>query len=185
MLFRSDRKSTRLNSSHTLISYALPIRSEEHTSELQSHSHLVCRLLLEKKNANHKSNGPPQSPPSCLGSLRMADGGCMTRYCRSVLKLACAAGAILLFLSAPHVLMAQDAPKGSPDVKQLNDRVELLEQTIKELKDQLTAIEEAKKNPKVEVIDATYKGDSSTPTGTLTTGSTAVPAKKKAEDVND
>src|SRR3954449_10191160 len=26
-------------------------RSEEHTSELQSHSHLVCRLLLEKKIA--------------------------------------------------------------------------------------------------------------------------------------
>src|SRR3954462_3886326 len=28
----------------------LPIRSEEHTSELQSHDNLVCRLLLEKKN---------------------------------------------------------------------------------------------------------------------------------------
>src|SRR5438132_9847620 len=28
---------------------ALPMRSEEHTSELQSHSDLVCRLLLEKK----------------------------------------------------------------------------------------------------------------------------------------
>src|SRR5437588_5480041 len=27
----------------------LPMRSEEHTSELQSHSDLVCRLLLEKK----------------------------------------------------------------------------------------------------------------------------------------
>src|SRR5690242_20864804 len=27
-----------------------PIRSEEHTSELQSHVNLVCRLLLEKKN---------------------------------------------------------------------------------------------------------------------------------------
>src|SRR5437773_6542936 len=27
-------------------------RSEEHTSELQSHHDLVCRLLLEKKNAN-------------------------------------------------------------------------------------------------------------------------------------
>src|SRR5260221_4883064 len=26
-----------------------PLRSEEHTSELQSHSDLVCRLLLEKK----------------------------------------------------------------------------------------------------------------------------------------
>src|SRR5438034_4192086 len=29
-------------------------RSEEHTSELQSHSDLVCRLLLEKKK-NHKT----------------------------------------------------------------------------------------------------------------------------------
>src|SRR5436190_5093956 len=28
-------------------------RSEEHTSELQSHSDLVCRLLLEKKNLLH------------------------------------------------------------------------------------------------------------------------------------
>src|SRR5438034_6382709 len=32
----------------------LPQRSEEHTSELQSHSDLVCRLLLEKKK--HESN---------------------------------------------------------------------------------------------------------------------------------
>src|SRR3712207_8526218 len=29
---------------------ALPARSEEHTSELQSRQYLVCRLLLEKKN---------------------------------------------------------------------------------------------------------------------------------------
>src|SRR5690625_5921814 len=29
-----------------------PLRSEEHTSELQSRGHLVCRLLLEKKNIN-------------------------------------------------------------------------------------------------------------------------------------
>src|SRR5690625_5981313 len=29
-------------------------RSEEHTSELQSRGHLVCRLLLEKKNTNTK-----------------------------------------------------------------------------------------------------------------------------------
>src|SRR5258708_13631207 len=28
-----------------------PARSEEHTSELQSPDHLVCRLLLEKKNS--------------------------------------------------------------------------------------------------------------------------------------
>src|SRR5690348_17566897 len=31
-------------------------RSEEHTSELQSPVHLVCRLLLEKKNQNFNSN---------------------------------------------------------------------------------------------------------------------------------
>src|SRR5205814_10408225 len=30
-------------------------RSEEHTSELQSLRHLVCRLLLEKKNNKNKS----------------------------------------------------------------------------------------------------------------------------------
>src|SRR5438034_4551383 len=31
-------------------------RSEEHTSELQSHSDLVCRLLLEKKKEEKKKN---------------------------------------------------------------------------------------------------------------------------------
>src|SRR5207237_7207974 len=30
------------------------VRSEEHTSELQSHLNLVCRLLLEKKNVSAK-----------------------------------------------------------------------------------------------------------------------------------
>src|SRR5687768_18083304 len=33
-----------------------PVRSEEHTSELQSRLHLVCRLLLEKKK--NKKNNP-------------------------------------------------------------------------------------------------------------------------------
>src|SRR5438876_8777202 len=33
-------------------------RSEEHTSELQSPVHLVCRLLLEKKKINHTRTGP-------------------------------------------------------------------------------------------------------------------------------
>src|SRR3989442_5369447 len=31
-------------------------RSEEHTSELQSRPHLVCRLLLEKKKSNRASD---------------------------------------------------------------------------------------------------------------------------------
>src|SRR5437667_3298873 len=33
-----------------LLAWGLVVRSEEHTSELQSHHDLVCRLLLEKKN---------------------------------------------------------------------------------------------------------------------------------------
>src|SRR5690625_6786305 len=34
--------------------HAREVRSEEHTSELQSRGHLVCRLLLEKKKTNKK-----------------------------------------------------------------------------------------------------------------------------------
>src|SRR6516225_7372366 len=42
---KSRRSGTRCSESRTGAS-----RSEEHTSELQSHVNLVCRLLLEKKN---------------------------------------------------------------------------------------------------------------------------------------
>src|SRR2546422_1549342 len=38
------------------LAHAATLRSEEHTSELQSRLHLVCRLLLEKK----KNNRQPQ-----------------------------------------------------------------------------------------------------------------------------
>src|SRR5476649_2614267 len=38
------------------------LRSEEHTSELQSHSDLVCRLLLEKKKKDrHQPGNRPQN----------------------------------------------------------------------------------------------------------------------------
>src|SRR5690606_41706344 len=33
-----------------------PLRSEEHTSELQSRENLVCRLLLEKKKKKNRNN---------------------------------------------------------------------------------------------------------------------------------
>src|SRR5690242_21155360 len=36
--------------------WRIPARSEEHTSELQSHVNLVCRLLLEKKKKKKKIN---------------------------------------------------------------------------------------------------------------------------------
>src|SRR5438034_7211093 len=45
---RCDSSLTR-RASHGLDPFQPIIRSEEHTSELQSHSDLVCRLLLEKK----------------------------------------------------------------------------------------------------------------------------------------
>src|SRR2546430_8656681 len=38
-------------------------RSEEHTSELQSQSNLVCRLLLEKKNGSGRGHSTLQSTP--------------------------------------------------------------------------------------------------------------------------
>src|SRR5256886_7873814 len=37
-------------------------RSEEHTSELQSQSNLVCRLLLEKKKKSASPHDPSHSP---------------------------------------------------------------------------------------------------------------------------
>src|SRR5439155_4878322 len=40
---------------HPLHLRRLPNRSEEHTSELQSRGHLVCRLLLEKKKKKKRT----------------------------------------------------------------------------------------------------------------------------------
>src|SRR5258708_28913013 len=42
------------------------IRSEEHTSELQSPDHLVCRLLLEKKKKNCRDRSDSSPPRSTL-----------------------------------------------------------------------------------------------------------------------
>src|SRR5260221_6534423 len=58
------------------------VRSEEHTSELQSHSDLVCRLLLVKKS---RSTHPPRRTPAAvamkdfwkaLSRNRLALAGC-------------------------------------------------------------------------------------------------------------
>src|SRR5437899_6660441 len=49
-----DRLPFSPNGRHVLS--ALSARSEEHTSELQSLRHLVCRLLLEKKKKKKKTN---------------------------------------------------------------------------------------------------------------------------------
>src|SRR5438034_6508774 len=49
-------------------------RSEEHTSELQSHSDLVCRLLLEKKNTR-----TPSKPSSISRTALRAAGRASSR----------------------------------------------------------------------------------------------------------
>src|SRR5690348_17693174 len=41
--------------------YPMLLRSEEHTSELQSPVHLVCRLLLEKKKTSYEHTSAIQS----------------------------------------------------------------------------------------------------------------------------
>src|SRR5258708_12430202 len=71
------RSAPAVRNSESALRYRPP-RSEEHTSELQSPDHLVCRLLLEKKNQissithpfphlPHSTPPPPHPPPpSCL-----------------------------------------------------------------------------------------------------------------------
>src|SRR5205809_3197490 len=44
-------------------------RSEEHTSELQSRLHLVCRLLLEKKKKKHITHQRKKQPNSISSQL--------------------------------------------------------------------------------------------------------------------
>src|SRR3712207_8562250 len=69
-LFRSDGAtvlSGRCLSYGEGITY-WPVRSEEHTSELQSRQYLVCRLLLEKKNHERPPHGLARVPgPLGLG----------------------------------------------------------------------------------------------------------------------
>src|SRR5260370_32464968 len=79
-LFRS--KMTELlfiNIYHTEFAYAGRVnnkssRSEEHTSELQSHLNLVCRLLLEKKNNGHQEERQRDRRP---GAGASSDSRCM------------------------------------------------------------------------------------------------------------
>src|SRR5258708_24583087 len=61
LLSNNPEKVRQLESSGLLESK----RSEEHTSELQSPDHLVCRLLLEKK----KSNVVNSTVDSCVSTL--------------------------------------------------------------------------------------------------------------------
>src|SRR5437899_8890518 len=72
-LFRSDWAARRVPEHLGLQADEVPLlRSEEHTSELQSLRHLVCRLLLEKKKAQRDVLG------SALRIERHRDGDLRT-----------------------------------------------------------------------------------------------------------
>src|SRR5438552_12890040 len=62
MISRLAREGETLNEARALARQIAkrPPRSEEHTSELQSPDHLVCRLLLEKKNPHRPDPASPR-----------------------------------------------------------------------------------------------------------------------------
>src|SRR5574338_760207 len=66
-LFRSDFVILRADAVGAVTREHLPggcRRSEEHTSELQSPWHLVCRLLLENKNKTQQNPSPDNPAPN-------------------------------------------------------------------------------------------------------------------------
>src|SRR5258708_15012785 len=83
-LFRSPRFSSRASAARSrLMSWGPPFvsvcpvmeRSEEHTSELQSPDHLVCRLLLEKKKTPVDDSSIPWLSRSFTKELVELDEG--------------------------------------------------------------------------------------------------------------
>src|SRR3954449_9210748 len=80
-LFRSPRRPAPATSGSGRRPAGRPVRrSEEHTSELQSHSHLVCRLLLEKKKQNrHRVDGSHHSRVNNEGSEAGPQEGTITQ----------------------------------------------------------------------------------------------------------
>ena len=82
-----------------------------------------------------------------------------------------------LSLISAHSLVGQSPEPQKPktDAEQLKDRLQVLEQTVIELKEQLAALEETKKNPKPAIIEATYTTPASTGTAA---------AKPKPDDVD-
>src|SRR3990172_9872589 len=65
-LFRSSSGAYPQKSDNGSASPNNGCRSEEHTSELQSRLHLVCRLLLEKKKQKKKRQNNISYLPKCI-----------------------------------------------------------------------------------------------------------------------
>src|SRR5215813_1398670 len=90
-----------------------PARSEEHTSELQSRPHLVCRLLLEKKKSwVMRSGGGDGYIVSQLSGTRFA-GSCALRLNSSVEPLRCKPEMIIGRFISFFFLMIRRPPRST------------------------------------------------------------------------
>src|SRR2546422_7320365 len=86
-LFRSRfYEQARADTAHPLATFARDratlaraVRSEEHTSELQSRLHLVCRLLLEKKKKEHQRHHERNNTRNGISTTQSVGDGDMRR----------------------------------------------------------------------------------------------------------
>src|SRR2546429_7195782 len=76
----------RLPSTRAVKPWLISKRSEEHTSELQSRLHLVCRLLLEKKKHHIFSGAFCAASGSCLHPMPSSTTTLRPVYCVSHLS---------------------------------------------------------------------------------------------------
>jgi DcaP outer membrane protein len=82
-----------------------------------------------------------------------------SRFWRTIANLCLASIALCLFQGRAALAQTQEPTKPTPEVQQLKDRLQQLEQTVLELKGQINAIEETKKQaPAPTIIEATYSG---------------------------
>src|SRR2546421_2295472 len=82
-----------------------PKRSEEHTSELQSRSDLVCRLLLEKKKKEHASTNelPGKSSEDQLSTMSKYPNGRVSFIAKHVDVTTADSDEITHILCARHI----------------------------------------------------------------------------------
>src|SRR5215203_2460677 len=78
------------------------LRSEEHTSELQSRQYLVCRLLLEKKNQRGGELPPGRNEPRARGSLGYRGQGHQRRPCSQGNRLRGACERFFVVMTRPQ-----------------------------------------------------------------------------------
>src|ERR1039458_5868417 len=94
-LFRSvvPKRSAATTVVEAAVDFEAFYRSEEHTSELQSLKHLVCRLLLQKNTkapgAGGSGAGPPGQPATATEVRLRSGAGYRLRYGRQEEKVFC------------------------------------------------------------------------------------------------